>query len=254
MATLRPVAGAAVLAAALLVVVACGPSTTPGPSGSPASSSPAGSASAPPSTAGTVETPEAAAALVLAQDPRFAGIKPADPNLIGACCSWTAVPATDGAWIVTIEIGWGDCPAGCIDRHHWIYEVTHEGGVSLVGEDGPPVPAGITGAGDGGGTGIVGIRGTTAAGPVCPVVRPGDPNCADRPVAGATVHVLDSTGTEIAVLQTDANGAFQIALPRGTYRLMADPVEGLMGTPPPTDVEVGSGLSVIVLAYDTGIR
>ena len=239
----------AVVVALLGIAAACGPSTTPGPTASlpPTSASPLPT---PP-----IDTPEAAAALALAQDPRFAGIEAFDPNVIAACCSWTAVPAAAGAWTVTIEIGWGDCPAGCINRHHWVYAVAHDGKVTLSSEDGPPVPPGVTGSGGSDvGSGIVGIRGTATGGPVCPVVRPGDPNCADRPVVGATVHVVDATGTEVAVVQTDANGAFQIALPSGRYRLQADPVQGLMRAPEPVDVTVGSGLTIVTLAYDTGIR
>ena len=240
-----------------VALAACTPSTSPRPSAPPGPAASASGAPSPlPSSSPSIDpsgldTPEAAAALVVAQDPRFAGIGPLDPNVIGGCCSWSAVSGADGAWTVTIEIGWGDCPAGCINRHHWIYEVTSAGTVALVSEDGPPVPPGVTGGGVGN---LVGIRGVALAGPVCPVVRPGDPNCTDRPVAGATIHVLDSTGTEVAELTTDGAGAFQVALPRGSYRLIADPVEGLMRAPGPVDVEVGSGASEVDLAYDTGIR
>jgi hypothetical protein len=102
--------------------------------------------------------------------------------------------------------------------------------------------------------GPVGFRGHTVAGPVCPVVRPNDPACADRPIAGATIHVLDANGTEIARLVSDATGGFGLAVPAGTYRLVADPVEGALRAPAAATVEVGTGISEIDLAYDTGIR
>jgi hypothetical protein len=170
--------------------------------------------------------------------------------MIGQCCFYTATPAA-GGFTVTIEIGWGDCPAGCIDRHRWIYSVKTDGTIHLDREDGPPVPAGIP-APDAGG--VIGIRGVATAGPVCPVVRPNDPACADRPVAGATVHVIDSTGTEVATLETDAAGTFVVTLPPGRYRVVPDPVEGLMGTAAPADVTVGATLAQVQLIYDTGIR
>jgi hypothetical protein len=108
---------------------------------------------------------------------------------------------------------------------------------------------------DGGASiGPTGFHGRALAGPTCPVVRPNDPACADRPIAGATIHVLDATGTEIAVLTTDPAGAFGLGVPAGVYRLVADPVPGLMRAPAPTDVEVGTGVSEIDLAFDTGIR
>lgn len=253
----HPAEALVVVAALAFTLSGCTPSTSPPPSStaspgaSPSSAPSPLASSSTPAGSGGVDTPEAAAALVVAQDPRFAGIGPLDPNIIGGCCSWSAVPGADGAWTVTIEIGWGDCPSGCINRHHWIYEVTSAGTVALVSEDGPPVPPGVTGGGVGD---LVGIRGVALAGPVCPVVRPGDSTCADRPVAGAMIHVLDSTGTEVAELTTDGAGAFQVALPRGSYRLVADAVEGLMRAPAPVDVEVGSGASEVDLAYDTGIR
>ncbi len=128
-----------------------------------------------------------------------------------------------------------------------------DGTIHLDREDGPPLPAGIPGPGDGT-TGVIGIRGIASAGPVCPVMRPGDLNCADRLVAGALVHVLDVTGTEVATLETDATGTFVVTLPPGRYRVVPDPVPGLMGTAPAVDVTVGSGLEVVQLTYDTGIR
>jgi hypothetical protein len=151
--------------------------------------------------------------------------------------------------------------------------VTRDGVVTLDRDDGPPVPAGVPGGGAGAGTtgGVdtgggdtgggattgkiaAGIQGVALAGPVCPVVTVDDPACADRPVAGALVHIVDATGVEVATLVTDAAGAFTIALPPGRYDVRADPVNGLMGGPAPSTVEVGDDVAVVQLAYDTGIR
>jgi hypothetical protein len=240
------------IAAALAVVLAaCGPAVTPAPSGSPLPSAPGPSGSAAPGPT-TITSPVAAAALVLATDARFADLGPQDPNRIGECCFYAAAPTAEG-YEVTIEIGWGDCPAGCINRHHWFYTVATDGTVRLDREDGPPVPDAVPGPGDGAG-GVVGIRGVATAGPTCPVVRPNDPACADRPVAGVAIHVLDATGLEVATLQTDAAGGFTVALPPGRYRVQADAVEGLMGTAAPVDVTVTASLALVQLAFDTGIR
>ena len=86
--------------------------------------------------------------------------------------------------------------------------------------------------------GTTGIVGTAVAGPVCPVERPGDPACAPRPVAGATILIRDATGADVATIVTDAAGRFQVALPPGVYTVAGQPVEGLMGNPAPLDVEV----------------
>ncbi len=226
--------------------------STPAASASPAPSSSLPSPSIVPGPT-TIDSAQAAATIVLASDPRFAGLAAQDPNLIGQCCFYTVAPAGDG-FAVKIEIGWGDCPAGCINRHHWFYTVARNGSIHLDQEDGPAVPAGVPAPGGGTTGGVIGIRGVATAGPVCPVMRPGDVNCADRPVVGALVHILDATGTEVATLQTDATGAFVVTLPPGRYRVVADPVAGLMGTAPPADVTVGSALEVVQLTYDTGIR
>lgn len=263
--TLRPVpfrAPVPLLVIGLLILGACGPTAKPlpstapsapspsgSPSGSPAGSAPASSAPGPTS----ISSPEAAAAAVLASDPRFAGLTAKDPDLIGQCCFYTVNPAADG-FAVTVEIGWGDCPAGCIDRHHWFYTVRTDGTVRLDREDGPAVPAGVPAPGGGTTGGQIGIRGIATAGPACPVVQPNDPACADRPVAGALVHVIDATGTEVATLETDTMGAFIVSLPPGRYRVVPDPVLGLMGTAAPFDVTVGTTQALVQLVYDTGIR
>ena len=162
------------LVALVVTLGACNPSATPAPSLQ--ASSPAGSAPAsvvPSST--TITSPQAAAAVVIGSDPRFAGLTAQDPNAIGQCCFYTVTSAADG-YVVTIEVGWGDCQAGCIDRHHWTYSVKTDGTIHLDREDGPPVPAGVPGSSDGTTGGIIGIRGIASAGPVCPVVRPNDPH------------------------------------------------------------------------------
>jgi hypothetical protein len=206
-----------------------------------------------------VTTADGAAALVIASDQRFNGVVKQDPALIGACCTYQAAPSTGGAFAVTIEIGWGDCPAGCINRHHWFYVVASDGTVALQREDGPPLPAGIgASGGTGGGSGVLpggpGIAGQAVAGPTCPVVRPGDSNCNDRPVAGATILIRDAGGTVVAQLKTDGNGRFQVVLPPGSYRIEPQPVTGLMGTARPIDVTVGSAFETVNVAYETGIR
>jgi hypothetical protein len=101
------------------------------------------------------------------------------------------------------------------------------------------------------------LTGIAVAGPTCPVVRdPPDPACDDRPVAGATLVVTDQAGTEVARIDTDADGRFAVVLAPGTYRLVPQPVEGLLGTATPVEVSLvpGTDPERIVLAYDTGIR
>lgn len=209
-----------------------------------------------PSTA--ITTPEEAAARVAAVVPELAEIGTQDPDVIGGCCFWQATE-TDTGFQVLFEVGWGDCPAGCIDRHRWLYAVGRDGSVELIEESGPPVPSGVPGAGIGGaGGGILpgesGITGTVTAGPTCPVVPANDPNCADRPVEGVTILVLDAGGREVARVATDAAGRFAVTLPAGPYMIEPQPAKGYLRTPEPVAVNVGDGYVSVALAYDTGIR
>ena len=134
----------------LVVLVAC--------SGSAAASVPPAAASNTPSTPASsisgsgggdaVPTADDAARRVIALDPRFAGIGPKNPDLIGGCCFYEATPTADGFQVI-VELGWGDCPAGCISRHRWTYAVANDGSATLVSETGDPVPAGFQAGGKG---------------------------------------------------------------------------------------------------------
>jgi hypothetical protein len=88
-----------------------------------------------------VTSPEEAAARVKVEHPEFAGLTPPNPDLIGACC-WYEATAVDGGYQVVVTVGWGDCPAGCIDRHVWTFAVAPDGRVGLLDEEGPAVPEG----------------------------------------------------------------------------------------------------------------
>jgi hypothetical protein len=263
---------AALLAALVVVLVAAcggaaGPASTP-PSTTPPVSTPPASVT----PSGAPLTQADAVALVLAQDPRFAGIGPPDPNLIGQSAWYEVSPAVVG-WRITVTKGWGDCQAGCISRHSWVFDVDPTGAVTLVEERGDPVGDGSgdgsTGGSDGGSPGEPPvaipaeggpwIAGQAVAGPVCPVERiPPDPACAPRPVAGAVIVVRGAGGAEVARVVTAQDGAFLVGVPGGgAWIVEPQPVDGLLGTASATTVEVADGPSAWVavdLAYDTGIR
>ena len=95
--------------------------------------------------AATVTSPEDAATLVIATDPRFSGAIQLRPDLIGASKYWEAEPLAAGGYRIKLTLGWGDCPAGCIERHVWTYDVGPTGGLTLVSETGDEVPADLPG-------------------------------------------------------------------------------------------------------------
>ena len=193
-------------------------------------------------------------AAVVAAEPRFAGIGPRDPDLIGQSAWYEAKPASGvGAFVVTVSVGWGDCQSGCIERHTWTYAVAPDGSVRLLSETGDPVPADALPT-------VVptietGIVGRATAGPVCPVEQPGDPACDPRPVANAEIVVQDLAGAEVVRTRTNAEGTFSFPVPAGDYVVVGLAAEGLMGVPDPHPVTVADGqVATVDLAYDTGIR
>ena len=98
------------------------------------------------------------------------------------------------------------------------------------------------------------VDGFVHAGPNCPVMSdPPDPNCADRPVAGAEIVVGGPADNEVARTHTDEQGRFSLELPAGSYTLVPQPVEGLLGTAPMQGITV-PGSEDLDVAYDTGIR
>lgn len=232
------------VAAVFLAVAGCG--------GSAAASGPATS---PSPTPGRVVTATDALDRVVANEPRLKGIQPFDSGLVGQGSWYTVQPASGvGVFVVTVHVGWGDCEAGCIDEHSWVYAIGPDGDVSAVSETGAPVPPDAWPSPVG--AGQTGIVGSAVAGPVCPVERvPPDPACAARPVANATIVIRDASGTVVAQTITASDGSFFVAVPPGDYQMEPQPVAGLVGGAQPQAVTVREGAATSVqLEYDTGIR
>lgn len=120
-----------------ILIAACGPAATPSPSPTPRPT--------PTPIAAPVTTPAEAAALVIATNALFTGAMPLTPDVIGASRWWTATPLAGGGYTIELTVGWGDCPAGCIERHVWTFEVDETGAVELVSETGDPVPSPLPG-------------------------------------------------------------------------------------------------------------
>lgn len=218
-----------------------------------ACSGPGGGSPSPSASAAPPDSPEAAARAVLALSPLFGSIGPRDPNLIGQAAWWEAAPQGNG-WQVTVTAGWGDCPAGCIDRHTWTWSVGADGAVALTAEEGTALTGEVL-AGLLTPDGRTGLAAWALAGPTCPVVQPGQPGCLDRAVVGAPLAIRAADGSTVATLATGPGGFVRVALPPGEYVLHADPAAGVMGMPADQPFTVADGQETWVpLAYDTGIR
>lgn len=211
-----------------------------------------------PSSGGPVTTEDQAVARVIEHEPRLAGIAKRDPDMIGQSSWYEVAPASGvGAFIVTVRLGWGDCQAGCIDEHTWVYAVMPDGTVNQQSEGGGQVPdTAWPSPGAGGQAGRTGILVTAVAGPVCPVERvPPDPACAPRPVPGAMIDIVAADGNPDSQVVLDATGQQFVELEPGEYRVVAQPVDGFMNAPEVQRVVVEDGrVSEVMFAFDTGIR
>lgn len=99
------------------------------------------------------------------------------------------------------------------------------------------------------------VFGYVHAGPTCPVERfPPDPDCADRPVAGAVLVFFDQDDVEVARVESNRAGRFETQLPDGGYLLRPQPHDGLLGTAPAQEFKVAGEPVELDVAYDTGIR
>jgi hypothetical protein len=239
------------LLVATLLVAACAgagaPSATPMPSGTPV----------PSAVSGPVTTEDDAIAAVIAHEPRLAGIQPRDPELIGQSSWYEVAPASGvGAFVVTVRVGWGDCPSGCIEEHSWTYAVLPDGTVNRQSDSGSAVPPDAWPAPAAGGAAGSGLHITAVAGPNCPVETIGaDPACAPRFVPNVTVLIMDATGAVQDKLILDATGQRFVALEPGVYVVNAEGVAGFMNGPEAQKVTVEAGqVTDVTLAFDTGIR
>ena len=237
------------IAFVLTACAAAGPTPTPTTSPLAGGPTPTPSVSPSPPAAGVASAAQAAA-LVLESDPRYATVRPGDTNVIGQCCTYEAEDAPSG-YVVTINLGWNDCPSGCINHQKTIFHVDPDGAIAIVeqsGDENPPTPSGE------GGTAAVTLH--LRAGPTCPVVRnPPDPACQPRSVANADVVLKGPDGAERGRATSNADGEVVLQTPPGAYYVEPQPVQGLLGTAPAAAFSVVGGETVdINLDYDTGIR
>ena len=61
---------------------------------------------------------------------------------IGVCCDGDDIEGNIESNYISFEFseGWGDCLAGCIHRHYWMFHVKFNGTVEFIGSYGDPLP------------------------------------------------------------------------------------------------------------------
>jgi hypothetical protein len=91
------------------------------------------------------------------------------------------------------------------------------------------------------------------AGPTCPVARVDDPACAPQPVKGAQLRLEGPA--DLTLVTDNAGFARGQGIIVGDYRLVPEPVDGLMGEPSPLHVVIHQRETThLTVGYDTGIR
>ncbi len=100
-----------------------------------------------------------------------------------------------------------------------------------------------------------GISGTVTVGPMCPVVREGEP-CPDQPYSATLVITRQGSAVEVARVTSGADGFYSVRLPAGDYTIhpLSPPGQPLPAAGP-VDVTLPAGRTAIVdIPYDSGIR
>ena len=197
-------------------------------------------------------------AAVQAQTPLFDTFGPVNPDMIGQDRWWETQPL-DGTdpptgWTVRFTAGWGDCQAGCIDRHSWTWDVTTDGTVTFVSEEGSPLNdqllAGLRRDAKGPGAG-----GRVTAGPTCPVERPNDPACA--PTDGGGSRAARSRRRRRGSRQRDDRPERPLPVRARARRVHARAAVRRRAhgdRVPVTFVVTDGDVAWLDVAYDTGIR
>ena len=91
-----------------------------------------------------IDTPAEAHAAVIASGTPFGDFVLLDDALIGASQYYEVKgePGSSATWIVVYTYGWGDCQAGCISSHTFVYQVDQvSGAVSFDSHQGDSLPA-----------------------------------------------------------------------------------------------------------------
>jgi len=68
------------------------------------------------------------------------GIEEADANEFAGGGNDIEGTIEPGILRLAFSVGFGDCPAGCINRHYWFFEIDEDGTARFRGTNGDPIP------------------------------------------------------------------------------------------------------------------
>lgn len=101
-----------------------------------------------------------------------------------------------------------------------------------------------------------GLYGHAMLGPTCPVQRdPPDPSCSDKPYVGTLVALNASDPrVPVATFQTGPDGAYNVTLAPGLYRLETPAGQNLPRCGAPTTMVTADHYTLLDVQCDSGIR
>ena len=97
-----------------------------------------------------------------------------------------------------------------------------------------------------------GIEGQVLLGSMCPVVQQGQ-ECPDQPYQ-ATLTILSREGAQVAQVQSDEQGRFQVLLVPGEYILHPESPNGIPFAGDQSFVVETGHYTQVTVHYDSGIR
>jgi Immunoglobulin-like domain of bacterial spore germination len=170
------------------------------------------------------------------------------PNVV---CIWegelsTLFSASSGGSSVDVRLGTVTTKSSTIKGHTIALQSATTGTATIIVTVAPTVPA------------ASGVSGYIHTGPTCPVEQnPPNPNCADKPFAGAKVVIKSkANGSIVSQSTSDKSGNFRVTLATGTYSI---DVSSASGGPLPKcetkEATVASGkFTTVDVSCDSGIR
>jgi hypothetical protein len=69
------------------------------------------------------------------------GVEAADASHFAGSGNDIEATVEPGLLRLAYSVGFGDCPAGCIKRHYWFFEIDEQGSVRYRGTNGDPIPS-----------------------------------------------------------------------------------------------------------------
>lgn len=99
-----------------------------------------------------------------------------------------------------------------------------------------------------------GVKGLVTIGPTCPVERPGDPNCRDKPYRAALKLVRARGNTLVKTFASGSDGRFTVHVAAGRYLVEKAAPSRLPSLRPVAVTVTRHRFSRVAIQFDSGLR